>query len=448
MARFEALVVDTLSRLPGSARLLAAKDRLASFADQGLQGVANILMSALLARSLSHEQFASIGVMLGVNYFAFGLHRANVILPFIVAAAEDEKHGRTSGAWWWASTAFAGLSLVALALITGALALVATLWNPSIDWAVRALAYATFAAPAMMLAEFARRWLYQAKLPATAALTSVLYSLSGLAVIIATRGMHNGAISASAWTLGGVLGMLPGAIALWPGMPDWRESYRRWRTHAHFAFWQGMAHIPFAVYNSSLVVLVGALAGPTAAASFTATRTLCNPAISTVTAVDSLDKPRAARALVSGGLPGLRGSVNRTRLLLATLTGAYLGLIVLFAGPVLKVAFGEAYAGHAQEVRVLALGFFMMCLNLPSETYLIVLRAGRLMFIGRMLTAVVSVAFIWWGSRQWGLMGTAGAIAASQLFNLINLRVSEAIAARGYSPVRVGEAEAAGVAVS
>ncbi len=432
MASFEALVVATLSRMPASSRLLAAKDRLASFGDQGLQGVANVLMSALLARSLSHEQFASIGVMLGVNYFTFGLHRANVILPFIVAAAEDEKQGRNSGAWWWASTAFAGLSFLALAAITAGLALVAALWNPNMGWAVRAMVYATTAAPALMLAEFARRWLYQAKLPATAALTSVLYSLSGLGLIIATRSMHNGAVGAFAWTLGGLLGMVPGAVALWPGMPDWRESYRRWRSHRHFAFWQAMAHIPFAIYNSSLVVLVGALAGPTAAASFTATRTLCNPAISAVTAVDSLDKPRAARALVSGGLAGLRGSVNRTRLLLATLTGGYLGVIVLFAGPVLKLAFGEAYAGHAQEVRLLAVGFFMMCLNLPSETYLIVLRAGRLMFVGRLLTAVISVVFIWWGSHHWGLMGTAGAIAASQLFNLVNLRVSESIAARAY----------------
>jgi O-antigen/teichoic acid export membrane protein len=90
----------------------------------------------------------------------------------------------------------------------------------------------------------------------------------------------------------------------------------------------------------------------------------------------------------------------------------------------------------------------MMCLNLPSETYLIVLRAGRLMFIGRMLTAVVSVSFIWWGSHQWGLMGTAGAIAASQLFNLVNLRVSESLAARAYSGRAPVAAEAAEAAIS
>ena len=431
MARFEALVVSTLSRLPAGARLLAIKDRLSSFADQGLQGVANILMSALLARSLSAEQFGSIGVMLGVNYFVFGLHRANIVLPFIVAAAEDEKLGRKSGAWWWASIAFAGLSLVVLAAITGLMA-VAARFNPQMDWAVRAMVYSTFSAPAIMFAEFGRRWLYQAKLPATAVLTSVVYSGVGVGVIFATRSLHSGLVGAAAWTLAGLLGIVPAALAHAPGWPDWRESYRRWRAHAHFAFWQAMAHIPFAIYNSSLVVLVGALGGHAAAASFTVTRTLCNPAISTVTAVDSLDKPRAARALVSGGLAGVRGSVNRTRLLLATLTGGYLGLVILFAGPLLKLAFGSTYAGHAQEVRLLAVGFFMMCLNLPSETFLIVLRAGRLMFIGRMITAVTTVAMIWFGSHQWGLMGTAGAIVVSQLFNLINLRVSEAIAARGY----------------
>ncbi len=448
MISFETLVVSTLSRLPGGARLILAKDRLSSFADQGIQGVANILMMALLARSLSHEQFASIGVMWGINYFAFGLHRANIILPFIVAAAEDEKHGRHSGAWWWASVAFAGLSLIVLAAVTGLLALVAATWNPKIGWAVQAMAYSTLAAPAIMLAEFARRWLYQAKLPATAVLTSVLYSVSGIALILATRSLHSGFLGGSAWTLGGLLGMIPGAVFLWPGAPDWRESYRRWRGHARFAFWQAMAHLPFSIYNSSLVVLVGALAGPIAAASFTVTRTLCNPAISTVSAVDSLDKPRAARALVSGGLAGLRGSVNRTRLLLITLTGAYLGVVVVFAGPVLKLAFGPSYVMHTQEVRLLAIGFFMMCLNLPSETYLIVLRAGRLMFIGRMLTAVAAVGLIWWGSRQWGPMGTAAAIAATQLFNLINLRVSESLAARAYSASGLGVAQGAGAAAS
>ena len=61
--------------------------------------------------------------------------------------------------------------------------------------------------------------------------------------------------------------------------------------------------------------------GPTAVAAFTAARTLTNPAISMVTAVDSLDKPRGARGLAKDGLPGLRKSVSQTRRLLAIITG-------------------------------------------------------------------------------------------------------------------------------
>lgn len=432
MAGFENFVVATLARLPGGPRLVAAKDRLASFGDQFVQGVANLAMIALLARSLDVKSFASISMMTGINYFVFGLHRGTIALPFIVAAAEDERLGRGSGAWWWASTAFAGLGFMVLAAITGLMILVAGLLHANIDWAIRAMAYSTLTAPAIMMGEFARRWLYQARLPATAVLSSSLYGLSGLALILTLRGLHNSLIDALAWTVGGTLATVPAALAHRPGLPDWRESFRRWHDHSHFAFWQSLAHIPYAVYNASLVVLVGAVAGPGAAASFNVTRTLCNPAISAVTAVDSMDKPRAARALVSGGLAGLRGSVTRTRTLLAIITGLYLGAVVVFAEPLLRLGFGHAYAGHAQEVRILAISFFMISLNLPSETFLIVLRAGQLMFISRLLTAVIAVALIWWGSREWGALGTAGAIAATQLFNLINLRVSESLAARGY----------------
>ena len=158
MARFENFVVATLTRLPGGPRLVAAKDRLSSFGDQFVQGVANLAMIALLARSLDVKSFASISMMTGINYFAFGLHRGTIVLPFIVAAAEDEKLARASGAWWWASAVFAGLSLIVLAAITGLMVLIAGRAHNNIDWAVRAVAYATITAPAIMLAEFGRRW--------------------------------------------------------------------------------------------------------------------------------------------------------------------------------------------------------------------------------------------------------------------------------------------------
>jgi O-antigen/teichoic acid export membrane protein len=152
--------------------------------------------------------------------------------------------------------------------------------------------------------------------------------------------------------------------------------------------------------------------------------------------VDSLDKPRAARALASDGMRGLRQSIGRTRLFLAMVTGGYLGLIILFAGPALHLAFGKAYMGHALEVRILALAFYLICLNQPSETFLIVLRESKLMFIIRSLTAAASVAALWWGSKVAGVTGCATALFAVQLLNLANLRIGEYVAERRYAASR------------
>ena len=442
MSKFERVINDLILRLPNGERILPTKDRLASFADQGIQGVANVLMSVVLARSLPHQQFASIGFMLGVYYFMAGFFRANVVLPFIVAAAEEERHGRAADAWWRVSFVWTVLIAVGLAVLTGAAFLFASM-NPGVKWMAYALAYATIATPALLLAEFARRWLYQAKLPATAALTSLIYAIAGGGAALANIKIRSGWMGAAAWTMAALAAFVCSYLALRPRPSGWRDAYRRWREYRHFALWQSACHLPYVLYNYAAVLLIGLFGGPLAAATFTAVRTITNPAISVVTAVDSLDKPRAARALVADGLKGLRRSVRRTRLLLVMVTGSYLGLLVIFAEPVLHLAFGSAYAGHATEVRLLAMAFFMICLNQPSETLLIVLRESKLMFAVRMITAVVAVVALWWGSRVAGVVGCAAALFAAQLLALANLRIAEYVAERRYAAAQPKDARVA-----
>ena len=178
-----------------------------------------------------------------------------------------------------------------------------------------------------------------------------------------------------------------------------------------------------------MVVLIGICDGPLAAAVFTAARTLTNPAISIVSAVDSIDKPRAARALALDGISGLRVSVMRTRRLLVAVTGSYLAMVALFAEPLLGVAFHHHYTGIGGEVRLLALAFFLFCLNQPSETMLIVLRASATMFVTRSATAVLTLALLIAGSAK-GVAGMAIGMAVAQAANLAflyaaELRVSE-----------------------
>ena len=426
MAAVERIADKLIRRLPGGARIALVTDRLASFADQGVQGVANIVITAILARGLGKAQFASIGVMLGAYYFVVGFHRANVVLPFIVSAPEDEKNGRSLDEWW-------RINLLWVLMITLALALMADLAplvSPGSDWITNALEFATVTTPPLLLAEFGRRWLYQARMPVTVALTSVIYAVVGAGIALASFKIKSGWMGVAAWSAAGLAAFAAARFALPPGHSTWRGAATRWLEHARFGGWQSVSHIPFAVYNPSVVVLIGLFGGAPAAAAYTATRTLFSPALAAVTAVDSLDKPRAARALAAHGVDGLNDSIRRTRRLLTLITGGYMGLIVLFPDAVLHLAFGHAYDGRGLEVRVLAAAFFLMCLNQPSETLLIVLRESVLMILIRVVTAVAAIGGLWWGSRVGGVIGCAVALSAVQAFNLVILRIGEHVAER------------------
>jgi O-antigen/teichoic acid export membrane protein len=184
-------------------------------------------------------------------------------------------------------------------------------------------------------------------------------------------------------------------------------------------------NIPYAIYNSAtVVILIGVLVGPVPAAVFTAARTLTNPAISIVSAIDSTDKPRAARALAEQGVAGLRRSVSGTRRLLIGLTGSYLGLVALFADPLIALAFHGRYAGVEHEVQILALAFFLFCLNQPSETLLIVLKASEAMFAVRTAAAVATVIALI-AAIPFGVKGMAiGLVAAQALLRFAEHRAS------------------------
>ena len=90
------------------------------------------------------------------------------------------------------------------------------------------------------------------------------------------------------------------------------------------------------------MVLVGAFGVSAAVVTLRAARMLTDPATDFFTAVDALDRLRAAKALASDGAGGSMRSVGQTRRLLALLTGGYLGPIALFATPIIQFTLGPA----------------------------------------------------------------------------------------------------------
>lgn len=411
-----------------------AASRLYALADQGSSGLANIIAFALFARALPVTQFGAIGMMIGLYYFIAGFHRSAIVLPFTTdhrAGRQGHLAHQEDSAWWWLGFALTFLLSLVAALLGLAFIPMGRVWAAT-AWMAEPLLLTAMITPAMLLWEFARRWLYKIERADMVGLCSILYFLLLVgAAWAASRIMPTALAAASAWIIASMGTLLVALAILRPVRADRSTTLRLIRDNKANAGWLAATNLPYSIYSSaSIVVLIGILVGPVAAAVFSAARTITNPAISLVSAIDSIDKPRAARAYAHAGMAGLRSVVHRSRLSIALATGVYLGLVAIFATTLIAFAFKGRYAGLEQEVRLLALGFFLFGLNLPSETMLIVLRAGRTMLVIRTITALATIAALALGAAH-GVSGMAIAFAITQAANFVMLRwVESGIAAR------------------
>ncbi len=384
--------------------------RLFALADQGFQGLGSIVASAILGRSLPPDQFGAVGVAIGAYYVVAGFHRSAITLPYITEHREpgetvDDR--RYHSDWWWLNVAAA----LALAVALVAVAAVIGLALPAQRWLAAPLMLGAAITPPLLAADFVRRWFYKQEQAWLAALVSALFFVALIA----------GALIAAA------------LLVLRPTAPAAARAWQRFVPHGRFAGWLSANIFPYTVYSTAtVVILIGALLGPAAAAVFTAARTLTNPAVSIVSAIDSTDKPRAAAALANHGTPGLRRAIGNTRRTLIVLTGGYLAAVALFAHPLIALVFHGQYSGVERDVQLLCVAFFLFCLNQPSETLLIVLRASRTMFVTRAATALVTLAALVLAIPH-GVPGMAIAIAVSQLANIVLLGIAERHALRRHT---------------
>lgn len=400
------------------------RNRALPFVDQALLGLSALLISLILARHFSVLSFASVTVMMGAHYFVFSVHRAAIVLPYILessAGAEDEDSQRS---WWSTNLAFIGAATAFLALAALGLRLL-SVGTPVLTWISDATFYLLFTTPPLLAFEYGRRVLYQQGHVAAVTVISVAYLAGGLVTVTVGTRLGSQNIANLAFAAAGMSGLIAFLLIARPSCATLASAWAVWQPHAKFAYWQSATSIPYNLYAIAPVVLIGIFSGPTAAAIFGAARTIVSPAFSVVSAVDSIDKPRAARAMATAGLPGLHASISATRKLLLVLAGGYLAVIAIFAPAVLHVAFGARYAEHSMAVRILALAFLCMCLAQPVETMLIVLRRLRPLFYIRGTAAIAVTLGIWLGEREFGAYGAICAIAVVQLGVLLILSIVE-----------------------
>ena len=402
--------------------------RGAAFLDQGCLGLANLMINVVLARHLPVVDFAAIGLMIGLHFFVFSIHRGMIVLPFILedSGTPDTARGSERAEWQTANSCFIALACLGL-LLVAALAGFAAQVDVRLDWVAQATSYLVFASPPMLAYEFGRRVLYQEGRHRWVATLSGAYLAAGTSVAVLAAAMGSPLLGGGAFAAAGAAGACAFAVLNTTRHAPVSAAWRRWRVHAGFAGWQSATSILSNLYTASAVVLFGAFAGPMAAAIYAAGRTLVSPMISVTSAVDSTDKPRAARAFASGGMEALHRSIRRTRLTLIGLTLPYFCVVMIFTPWILGALLGAGYDHHTTVVRIIAVSFLLMCMSQPSETRLVVLRASRALFAIRCVAALGAVSGLYVGARFAGITGAVTAFAIVQFLVLAMLLARERI---------------------
>ena len=387
---------------------------LAAF-DQGTISLTNFAASILLARAISATEFGMYGVGFLLLLLIRAVQEGLTVQPLnaIGPTLEGNEYRRYAS-----STAVVQLilsALTALAALTLGWVLTAT-GNDVAGPTVSAMA---FVGSVWQIQEFLRRGFYARGRVRAAALNTGLASLVRLTVLILMA--HGGGLSARA----GLDAIAYGSLAAGGvGVIQFRESWTcagldvrgvlrtnwsfgRWVSGGSIANWAALEVYP---------ILSAGMISFAAAGAFRALQNLVAPIHVLLRTIDTLLTPSAARRFKLGGWDGLRALLSRVYWLSVLPAIALLAGVSLFAAPLMRLLYGEKYAGYSRMLPLLALAYGLWFAYAPLQACFKAIRWTRPVFLANAL-ATLSIFAI--GLVAIHFFGLAGAIAGQALNGLL-----------------------------
>jgi O-antigen/teichoic acid export membrane protein len=372
--------------------------------DQALSALSNVVLSVLVARSVSAAGFGTFSTAFVIFGIAVAVTRSGVGQPLQIgfsAAAPDVRHQATRRALGCALL----IGLSAAALVGGAGLLLGGELGP----ALLALAVVL---PGLLLQDSCRMAMFTAGRPAAAALIDGVWAVAQVCLLLACTGLGwtSVPILIVAWgfsaTLSAVLGLVVLRLVPAPrrGLA-WLRDERKLTKYllGEYVFGLGSAQLA--------ILLVGVLASTTAVGALRAAQVLLGPLGIVGAAAFQFSVPevarrpelsRSRRLLFAGGVSGALGLI----------TVVYLAVLLLLPDPVGVALFGDSWSGAAAVL--LAMGVSSLASSLANGPAGVLYGMGRAQATfrinlakGPLLLCVVSLATV-----EWGVVGAAWALAA------------------------------------
>lgn len=380
-----------MQRSPMRSWFSVNSSRAAGLYGQVLSSLVTFGQTIIYARTMPAEQFGLFAMATSALLVSQIVQRNAVVIPMIVA--QGERRATALRPWSRINTAIAALTTGAIALVA-----LAAWWIGDGRRLVYPLCVATaMALPTTLRYEFVRRTLFLEQRYASAvrigAINFVLQCAGVAAVVFAGKGalaaMAAVAVAAGMASVSAraALGRAQDA----PGTPTAAALLTKYRADMG---WNLAAAVPYGAFNSGLPMLLGFVASPSAAGLFTATRLLLAPITTLVSAVDTVDKPRAARSLREGGRTGLLRSLRYTLVSLLAGSCAYLLIGGVFADEILGLLLGSKFPlQHSWAWLWMVVGVFVM-FGQTTETGLLVLRQARWFFWSRLFAMAIGLTVL------------------------------------------------------
>ncbi|WP_156843128.1 lipopolysaccharide biosynthesis protein [Novosphingobium aquimarinum] len=344
--------------------------------------MATLLQTFVYARELESVEFGTFSLVQGICLLAQGLQRSTSVLPMIMTAGSEGG----DAVWGRVDLVFR----VATAATLGLLALAAWIFDFPRLWQ-SAFPLAGFCTLATLAYEFQRRLLYLHGCNRAILQAALAYFL---AVCVSVVVVVNSLRSAEAAAGGLLFAAALASMVAWQNRDFLSPKEVIFKDHIGIIGWNIAAFLPYSVYNNGMILIVGVIYGVKTVALFSASRLLIAPIQTLIQAIDSVDKPRARRMFLSGGMKGLSQSIRHTRVTLILIGGSYLAIIFVAVEKLVPLLFLDQFPDMINAVRIWCLVAFIMLLSQPLETGLLVLRKSDVIFWSRSLSAIAALVVL------------------------------------------------------
>ncbi len=407
--------------MPGSLRpaaeLLSSDSALQGYLaafDQGAISLTNFAASIILARAISPTEFGMYGVgfllllLIRAVQEGFTVQPLNAIGPTL----EGDAYRRYAS-----STAVLQLMLSVLTAL-GALGLGWVLTATGNDVAGPTVSAMAFVGSTWQVQEFLRRGLYARGRVGAALLNTGLASLVRLAVLglMACGGGLSARAGLDAIAYGSLAAGVVGVIQIresWTragldvrGVLRTNWSFGRWVSGGSIANWAALEIYP---------ILSAGMISFAAAGAFRALQNLVAPIHVLLRTIDTFLTPRAARRFKLGGWGGLRALLSRVDWLSVLPAIALLAGVSLFSAPLMRLLYGEKYAGYSGMLPLLALAYMLWFAYAPLQACFKAIPWTRPVFLANALATLSIFTLGLLAIHSFGLAGAVGGQALNGL---------------------------------